>query len=226
MASSSNPTTDASTSQFVKATAIKCKVNQIEYAPNNLLANLKPIINPQYYGNMIYFLKGCLISQRFTRDVPLYLNYQQEFRYTPNVDGNEIKATIQNGTRNILVNLEIFRFACGFDYFNSDEEPEEVASINEAKLIFDTIEYKCKTGQSAAHISTFKKSCMSRRWVYFFSHIISSIGGNTGSKDQTNSWQQRFSHALLTGRKVDYAKLVFEDFKKKIAQDSRLNHPL
>ena len=55
----------------------------------------------------------------------------------------------------------------------------------------------------------------------FFAHIIQCMGTNTGSHDQANVMQCQIAEALMTGRGIDFAGLIFEDLKKRVTAKKR-----
>lgn len=178
-----------SKSKLTKGTNVDFEVQQVDISSTqNLLGNLNPPQNKEpYFRDIVLFLQKCPIASALTLEVPMFGSYLQQFWYSSRIsDSGLLCAKIHDGNTRIKISLDDFRSACGLNYLKEGEEFEDPVDDAQRRTIADMIGYEHEPDENTANFKMFKKVNMSRKWAYFFTHIIQSLGGKRGSLNQAN----------------------------------------
>lgn len=184
---------------------------------SNMVANFSPPKKAQGYEAIINFLKKHKIHYAITcTDFFIFPKLLKEFWYSAHIQidnhgSKSIAGSIGDGYAVIRITRRRFRAALRLNGANF----EAPASDEEFKEVLDVIGYQ---GNKQGKIV---KSKLVGIWNYLFAIIIECLGNKTGSFDQPNHNEKIFAEAVITGRNIDFAGIIFDDLIAKVEDKQR-----
>jgi len=180
------------------------------------------------YGPIFRYLWNSPVSHALSLNTSrMYNHLLQEFWWTAAYDSSTqcIEGTVLRGEKVISIDADVVRDSLQLNYLKKGEKFVLPATTDEWKQVLLDVgyNYHIKDEDKRSKVpNTPRKKDLPGVYHYLLANVIQCLGGNSGSFDQANHYNMQIFEALVTGRKIDFAAVIFQNMVNKVTHSPRV----